>query len=623
MKLSLRKRFLIPTLLLFVIGLCISISISYFKSKDALFDSITKQITLLADSTERTMVSWINDRKLDIKHWSRQKDFQMALEDSFIGKAARKASSKQLTMLKNEYTYYEDLNITDTSGNILASSTPEVIGKVKVNDRKYFQETMKGELYFTDVLKSKVTEKPVMIISAPIKNGNTIVGVLFSVLDVSKYSSIFIDHIKIGKGGYAYVFNEEGMTIAHPDQSKIFELAMKNYDFGHEMMEKKNGVIRYTYEGDEKIAAYVQNNELKWTIVVSALEKEILSPVSNIRLLNIAVASILVICAIIVSILIANTVAKSVSSIADGLNDCNAQVLSASEHISSASMILSEGASEQASSIEETSSSLEELASMTKQNASHASLAKAETEKAGQIINKVNIHMGDMIEAVDEITRSSGETQKIIKTIDEIAFQTNLLALNAAVEAARAGETGAGFAVVADEVRNLAMRAAQAAKNTADLIESTINAVQKGNELTKLTQDVLKENVDISKRVNELVDEIASASNEQALGIDQVNTAVNEMNRVTQDTAASAEEASSSSQEMHNQSEKMKNLVNDLLALISGRKADGLKQKERTEKKERIVEVNIKNKGDIKPYKTKEIVHELILPLDDADMEDF
>jgi methyl-accepting chemotaxis protein len=191
-------------------------------------------------------------------------------------------------------------------------------------------------------------------------------------------------------------------------------------------------------------------------------------------------------------------------------------------------------------------------------------------ESAALIVQKVNKHMEDMAAAINEITRSSEETGKIIKTIDEIAFQTNLLALNAAVEAARAGEAGAGFAVVADEVRNLAMRAADAAKNTAVLIESTIQAVQNGSELTLSTQNVFKENVEISSKVGDLVTEIAAASQEQAQGIEQVNRAVAEMDQVVQQLAGSAEESASTSEEMSNQARQMKMVVKELAGLVDG-----------------------------------------------------
>ena len=178
-------------------------------------------------------------------------------------------------------------------------------------------------------------------------------------------------------------------------------------------------------------------------------------------------------------------ITKPLKRVIQGLTESSTQVASASSQVSSASQSLAEGSSEQAASIEETSSSLEEMSSMTQQNAANANEAKNKMAEARQIVDKVNKHMGEMAEAIHGITKSSEETGKIIKTIDEIAFQTNLLALNAAVEAARAGEAGAGFAVVADEVRNLAMRAADAARNTSDLIENTIKAVKNGNEITE------------------------------------------------------------------------------------------------------------------------------------------
>jgi methyl-accepting chemotaxis protein len=176
--------------------------------------------------------------------------------------------------------------------------------------------------------------------------------------------------------------------------------------------------------------------------------------------------------------------------------------------------------------------------------------------------------MNRLTGSMREISTASEETSKIIKTIDEIAFQTNLLALNAAVEAARAGEAGAGFAVVADEVRNLAMRAAEAAKNTADLIEGTVKKVQDGSDLVNRTNEAFIQVSESSSKVGDLVGEISAASNEQAQGIEQVNTAVAEMDKVTQQNAANAEESASASEEMSAQAEQMKAIVGELVALV-------------------------------------------------------
>jgi len=263
-------------------------------------------------------------------------------------------------------------------------------------------------------------------------------------------------------------------------------------------------------------------------------------------------------------------ITKPLNRVIAGLSDGAEQISAASSQVSASSQHLAESTSESAASLEETSSSLEELSSMTKQNADNADQAKAMMGQAKEIVSKVDHHMGDMVKSIAEITKTSEETSKIIKTIDEIAFQTNLLALNAAVEAARAGEAGAGFAVVADEVRNLAMRAAEAAKNTSNLIEGTIKAVKSGNELTLLTQEAFKENEAIAIKIGQLVDEIATASQEQAHGISQINIAVTEMDKVTQQTAANAEESASASEELNAQAEQMKVYVGDLMVVVGG-----------------------------------------------------
>jgi methyl-accepting chemotaxis protein len=271
---------------------------------------------------------------------------------------------------------------------------------------------------------------------------------------------------------------------------------------------------------------------------------------------------------VIIGFYVSHVLVAPIEHSVQSFSDVISKVSAGSSQVSQAAQQLAEGSSSQASSLEETSSSLEELASMTKQNADNANQARAMMQEARQIVEKVNRHMDDMAKAIIEITRSSEETGKIIKTIDEIAFQTNLLALNAAVEAARAGEAGAGFAVVADEVRNLAMRSAEAAKNTSNLIENTIKAVQNGNELTKSTQDAFKDNIAISGKISQLVDEIATASQEQAHGISQINRAVADMDKIVQQAAANAEESASASEEMKGQVNHLKGGVDELMSVV-------------------------------------------------------
>jgi methyl-accepting chemotaxis protein len=268
--------------------------------------------------------------------------------------------------------------------------------------------------------------------------------------------------------------------------------------------------------------------------------------------------------------LIIRSITKPIRLVVEGLAEGADQVASAAGQVSGASQQLAEGSSEQAASIEETSSSLEEMSSMTKQNAENAGHANKLMAQTAEVVIKANRSMEKLTSSMQEISKASEDTSKIIKTIDEIAFQTNLLALNAAVEAARAGEAGAGFAVVADEVRNLAMRAGEAAKNTASLIEGTVTKIKAGSELVQSTNSEFSQVAASAGKMSELIGEISAASTEQAQGIEQVNRAVNEMDKVVQQNAANAEESASAAEEMNAQAEQMKTFVGELVAIVDG-----------------------------------------------------
>jgi methyl-accepting chemotaxis protein len=237
------------------------------------------------------------------------------------------------------------------------------------------------------------------------------------------------------------------------------------------------------------------------------------------------------------------------------------QVSAAAGQINSGSQTLSLSSSEQAGSLEEVSSNLQEVASMTKQNAQNAKEASNLSKVAESSVKAGVESMERLSEAIRRIKASSDSTAKIIKTIDEIAFQTNLLALNAAVEAARAGDAGKGFAVVAEEVRNLAMRSAESAKNTAILIEESVKNSENG---VLLNHEVLKNLNEINEQVEKVgavMAEIAEASEQQTIGVDQVNVVLQRMNQITQHIAANAEESASGAEELSGQSEELKNMV--------------------------------------------------------------
>ncbi len=274
-------------------------------------------------------------------------------------------------------------------------------------------------------------------------------------------------------------------------------------------------------------------------------------------------------------ILIAHSISKPINHIIDGLNSSSTQVASAAGQISSSSQSLAEGATEQAASLEQTSSSLEEMSSMTKQNADNAQEANKQMDIVSGHVRDGGEAVKDMSGAMKNINESSEKISMIIKTIEEIAFQTNLLALNAAVEAARAGDAGKGFAVVADEVRNLAQRSAVAARNTADLIESTVERVKKGTDIVGRLQISFGDILSGTEKINGMIAQISTASLEQAQGVDQVNTAVAQMDKVTQTNAANSEESASAAEELSSQAVILESMVESLAALIEGRAGAG------------------------------------------------
>ena len=272
--------------------------------------------------------------------------------------------------------------------------------------------------------------------------------------------------------------------------------------------------------------------------------------------------------------IVRTTVITPINRIIAALNAGSQQIASASTQIASASQSLAQGAAEQAASLGESNSSLTALADQAKTNAAGAQEANQQADEAGKHSSEAGRAMDETVVVMQDIRDSSKKVSGILKTIEEIAFQTNLLALNAAVEAARAGEHGKGFAVVAEEVRNLAMRSADAAKDTADLISASVTLSQQGGEVVERAAASIRQIVDAAGQVSERVGAIVEASQAQAEGVEQINTAVSQMDQVTQQVAAHAEESASASEELNSQAGEVKGIVEELAHIILGRRTD-------------------------------------------------
>ena len=494
-----------------------------------------------------------------------------------IKEEAAEFNREMLAVMKQMGNQYSGTFTTDAKGVALAGIRSDGDTKgyqgMDISDRDYFKEAKQGgKANVAPIVRSKVTKEAVMIVYSPLKSEK---GEFLGIFALTSKVDFLIELVagnKVGKSGYCFMLDGEGTLISHPKKELIMEANATKLpgaeDLGRKMIAQEKGMMAIHFEGAEKVASYAPVGIRSWSIGAVQSKQEFQDVVDSFRNNSILIGSALLIAALFLVYFFSRSISGPISRAVAKLTEGAHQVAAAASQISTTSQNLAEGASEQAAAIEETSSSLEEMSSMTAQNADHAETSYTIAKGSAQHMKEATIAMGDLASAMQEISSASEETSKIIKTIDEIAFQTNLLALNAAVEAARAGEAGAGFAVVADEVRNLAMRAAEAAKNTARLIEGTVKKVRDGSGIVQRANESFVRVTADAVKVGELVGEIAAATREQAEGIRQVNRAVTEMDRVTQNNAANAEESASAAEEMSAQAASMNGVVVDLAVMV-------------------------------------------------------
>ncbi len=499
------------------------------------------------------------------------KETVKSLALSGVEKMAQFNLDRNPTVFHNKNTY-DFFLITDDKGSVIADASEGKYQGKDLSGEEYFKKVLQGETVVGNVLASEAGAGYVIVASPMKSTDKGIIGamVLGWKLDAPNEK---IAELRLGKTGYAFVIDHRGVIILHPDKKMTMDVNIRDVK-GMEILAKRmasfeQGIQECSHNGDDKIVAFAPIQAAQWSVGLVISKKELMAPIRNMR--NIIMLAGIIVIAVVAAIILW-TVQRSISTpinrIVENLDEGAEQLSSASAEISSASETLAEGASEQAASVQESSSSLEEISFRTKKNAENATQADRLMNESNEVVLKATRSMGELSSAMEEISKTGEETAKIIKTIDEIAFQTNLLALNAAVEAARAGEMGAGFAVVAGEVRNLAMRAAEAARNTSHLIDGTVKRIRQGSDLVVKTGEAFSEVAKGTHQVGELVSEIAISSREQAQGIEQVNKAVDGMDKIAQRNAANAEESASTSEELSAQAVQMKEIVSRMINLV-------------------------------------------------------
>ncbi|MCC6488986.1 MAG: hypothetical protein IT364_15915 [Candidatus Hydrogenedentes bacterium] len=447
-------------------------------------------------------------------------------------------------------------------------------------DEEYYKipKETRMECIMTPYVEPDADNALMTSVCVPIIENDRVIGVAGIDVVLTEMSAL-VSEVRPFESGYAFLVANEGTFVGHPKA----ELAGENIkDFGAtpEILEAiANGMeahqmVPSALGGEASYAAYVPirigDTATPWSFAVVAPIDKVLAKAHGIMWATILIGAGMLLVLLSAVYVVVRAIARPLHVAVATLSNGSRQVDGAADQIAESSQSLALGASEQASSLEETSASLEEMASMTHQNADNAAQANGLMNEAKKIVAGGSEAVKQLSSAIAEIKQSADETAKIVQSIDGIAFQTNLLALNAAVEAARAGDAGKGFAVVAQEVRNLAQRSAEAARSTAALIElsqkNANNGVSVGLKVTE-SFALIQES---ASSVAGLISEIAAASKEHSMGIEQINTAVAQIDQITQANAANSEETASASQVLSSEARQLAGIASGLLQLVGG-----------------------------------------------------
>ncbi|OHD56953.1 MAG: hypothetical protein A2Y33_08305 [Spirochaetes bacterium GWF1_51_8] len=497
----------------------------------------------------------------------------LAKNDAFVDQLAKK--------MKSTVTVFQMI----PDGMLRISTTvmkkdERAIGTFIPKESPVYQAILKGESFFG---RAFVVDGWYITAYSPLRDpaGNLIGAIYAGVpeIDKSALRSLILSQ-KLGETGYLYIMDMNGALLIHPkiEGSNILNLPDENGKlFAQAMVKMSNGDLTYMWKnpGDpaarEKYVMFEFIPGLDWMIAGGPYTVELYSKADELGTLILIILAAAIAFSVAIAIIVARSIAKPVNAITGDISRASTSLNAAAGQISNSSQSLSSSASELSSSIEEMSSSLEELQAIIENSTGTLNEAGSRMEETNKSTDELSAGMLELSGNMKKIDENSRRIGVIIKAIDDIAFQTNILALNAAVEAARAGDAGRGFAVVADQVKSLAQKSADAAKETAGLIELAIESVEDGVKVNQKVFESQNKAKEYIAKAAALIRDVIVASREQLKGATQITAALTQITSVSNSTASSSEENASAGEELLAQAMRMKEIVIELDRVISGK----------------------------------------------------
>ena len=586
---SMKQKMILSFIALATIPLLVLGMLAYHFAEKGIYNEVTDKLQTQVNFYKDLIEQNLHEAEVTTKTAEQNAEMIVKQQSQLIIKMIQSSDKRKTEDLKNDLAKYQVgktgyIAVLDYDGNYIVSKERKTDGvnifEAKDADGKYFVREMiakgrklePGKIDFQSYSWKNADEKfarkkITAIIHIPEFKWIVCPSAYFSDLGDTEKEMAEISNFKkkllaqkVGETGYMFVINSNGDTLIHP---KLEGKNLSNLPFIKEMMNAKEGVLKYVWEGRKKIVVFAYYPEKDWIIVSGSYLSDFMGSVEKIRNIMIAVTLISILISLTVSFLLANSIANPILKMIMELKEASGQVSSVAKEVAAASENIAQASNEQASSLEETSASLEELSGMIKNNVQNVEKSHEVTNKVNNISQQATHSLQELVSSMNMIHDSNSEIQKLVglmenvqdktSVIDEIVFQTKLLSFNASVEAERANEHGRGFAVVAQEVGTLARMSGTAANEISGIVKDSIEKarviteenkkrVNQGTELVKLMAKILDEIKDNTHKVTNSASEILQASQQQSSGIGQINQAVNQLDKATQMNASSSEE---------------------------------------------------------------------------------